>query len=103
MTTATQEVAIVRPNPVVRPVSLAGFDRIFRWASRSCAVLVLLVLLGIMGSMMVGGWPVFQKFGLSFITTSIWDVNNDNYGAWPAIVGTLTTALVALVIGVPIS
>jgi phosphate transport system permease protein len=64
---------------------------------------VLLVLVGIMISMIVGGWPVFQRFGLDFVTSSIWDVNNDNYGAWPAIAGTLTSALIALVIGVPIS
>jgi phosphate transport system permease protein len=54
-------------------------------------------------SMLIGGWPVLEKFGLSFVTSSVWDVNNDNYGAWPAIVGTLTSALIALVIGVPIS
>ena len=33
----------------------------------------------------------------------MWDVNEDQYGAWVAIVGTLTTALIALVIGVPLS
>jgi phosphate transport system permease protein len=88
---------------VTRPSSKVGFDTAFRIASFSSAILVLLVLLGIMASMLIGGWPVLEKFGLSFVTSSIWDVNNDNYGAWPAIVGTLTSALIALVIGVPIS
>jgi len=64
---------------------------------------VLVLLAGIMLSMLIGGWPVFREFGLSFLTSSQWDTINDQYGAWPAIVGTLSTALIALVIGVPLS
>ncbi len=79
------------------------FDRIFRIASYSSAILVLLVLAGIIGSMLWGGLPAFQQFGLGFITSTVWDVNNDQYGAWVAIVGTLSSAFIALVIGVPIS
>jgi phosphate transport system permease protein len=103
MTTLTQEAVITRPEPTVRAFSLGTIDRIFRTASYGCALLVLLVLFGIMLSMVIGGWPVFQKFGLSFLTGSTWDVNNDVYGAWPAVVGTVAAALIALVIGVPIS
>jgi phosphate transport system permease protein len=64
---------------------------------------VLIVLAGIIGSMIYGGLPAFREFGLGFITSSVWDVQRDQYGAWVAIVGTLTSALIALVIGVPIS
>jgi phosphate transport system permease protein len=64
---------------------------------------VLLVLAGIIGSMLYGGWPAFQEFGFGFITSSVWDVQNDRYGAWVAIVGTVTSAFIALLIGVPIS
>jgi len=64
---------------------------------------VLIVLFGIIGSMIYGGLPAFREFGLGFITSTVWNVNEDQYGAWVAIVGTLTTALIALVIGVPLS
>ena len=80
-----------------------SFDGIFRSASLACALLVLVFLLGIIGSMIHGGLPAFREFGFEFITSSAWDVNNDRYGAWVAIVGTLTSALIALVIGVPVS
>jgi phosphate transport system permease protein len=103
VTALVHDAVIPHARPVTRPSSKVGFDTAFRIASFSSAILVLLVLLGIMASMLIGGWPVLEKFGLSFVTSSIWDVNNDNYGAWPAIVGTLTSALIALVIGVPIS
>ena len=64
---------------------------------------MLIVLAGILGSMIYGGLPAFREFGLGFITSSVWNVNEDQYGAWVAIVGTLSTALIALVIGVPLS
>jgi phosphate transport system permease protein len=45
--------------------------------------------------MIYGGWPVFREFGFAgFLTNSIWDVNNDRYCAWPAVAGTLSSALV---------
>lgn len=80
-----------------------GFDKIFRIASLGSALLVLIVLAGIIGSMIHGGLPALIEFGPGFITSSVWDVQRDQYGALVAIIGTLTTAVIALVIGVPIS
>jgi phosphate transport system permease protein len=102
MATLTQSLTASSSTPVRRfpkPV----FDRVFQAASLASALLVLLVLAGILGSMIYGGLPAFREFGLGFITSTVWDVNRDEYGAWVAIVGTLTSALIALVIGVPIS
>ena len=64
-----------------------GYDRLFRLASLGSALLVLIVLAGILGSMIYGGLPAFREFGLGFITSSVWNVNEDQYGAWVAIVG----------------
>ena len=80
-----------------------SFDQVFRLASLASALLVLSVLAGIIGAMIYGGLPAFRQFGLGFITSSVWDVQRDQYGAWVAIVGTLTSALIAVVIGVPLS
>ncbi len=79
------------------------FDIVFRNASLLSALFVLVLLAGIMLSMIIGGWPAFREMGLGFITSSVWDTQNDQYGAWPAIVGTLSTAFLALLIGVPLS
>jgi phosphate transport system permease protein len=87
----------------VRRRSSPAFDRGFRWASYGSALIVLAVLAGIIGSMLYGGWPAFSEFGFGFLTSSVWNVGLDQYGAWVAISGTLTSALIALVIGVPIS
>lgn len=101
--TAVTEMTSVPSAPIVRKTPKATFDLVFRNASLFCALLVLVLLAGIMLSMFVGGWPAFREFGFGFITSSVWDTQTDQYGAWPAIVGTLSTALIALVIGVPLS
>lgn len=89
--------------PAIRRTPMATFDLIFRNASFLAALFVLVLLAGIMLSMVIGGWPAFREFGLGFITSSVWDTQREQYGAWPAIVGTLSTALIALLVGVPLS
>ena len=101
--TAATDFTSASPSPAVRKTPKATFDVVFRNASFLAALLVLVLLAGIMLSMIVGGWPAFREFGLGFVTSSVWDTQTDQYGAWPAIVGTISTALIALVIGVPLS
>ena len=90
-------------RPEARRTPKATFDTVFRNASFLAALTVLVLLAGIMVAMVIGGWPAFREFGLSFLTSSSWDTMNDEYGAWPAIAGTLMTAIIALIIGVPLS
>ncbi len=90
------------PQAARRAPSPVG-DRIFRGAALGSALLVLLVLAGILASIAYGGWPAFQTFGPGFLTSSAWNVGREEYGALVAIIGTLVSALLALVIGVPIS
>jgi len=102
MTALVERAVMAEPRTVRR--SHAGFDRTFRAAATASAVFVLLVLAGIIGSMVWGGWPAFREFGFfDFVTGSTWDVNRDVYGAWPAIAGTVVSALIAILIGVPVS
>jgi phosphate transport system permease protein len=63
-------------NPSRRSPQLS-FDQVFRLASLGSALIVLIVLAGIIGSMIYGGLPAFREFGLSFITSSVWDVQRD--------------------------
>jgi phosphate transport system permease protein len=103
MVALSQERVVSGATAPARRSPPPGNDRLFRLASLGSALLVLIVLAGILGSMIYGGLPAFREFGLGFITSSVWNVNEDQYGAWVAIVGTLSTALIALVIGVPLS
>jgi phosphate transport system permease protein len=78
-------------------------DFLFHKVTLVFALSVLLVLAGIIVSLAIGAWPAFKEFGLAFITTVEWDPVNDKYGALIAIVGTLATSFIALIIAFPLS
>jgi len=78
-------------------------DFFFHKLTFTFALSVLMVLVGIIISLVIGAAPAFQEFGLAFVTTVEWDPVNDKYGALIAIVGTLITSFIALIIAFPIS
>ncbi|MCE3608284.1 phosphate ABC transporter permease subunit PstC [Massilia sp. P8910] len=78
-------------------------DFFFHKVTLLFAASVLIVLIGIIGSLVVGAAPAFREFGLGFITSVEWDQGNDKYGAMIAIVGTLATSIIALLIAFPVS
>ncbi|GAB2873714.1 phosphate ABC transporter permease PstC [Pseudoduganella ginsengisoli] len=78
-------------------------DAIFHKITMAFAVSVLLVLVGIIISLVLGAIPALKHFGPGFITTIEWDPVNDQFGALIAIVGTLATAGIALLIAFPVS
>jgi phosphate transport system permease protein len=59
--------------------------------------------LGIIVSLAINAWPSLQKFGLGFVTRVEWDIVKGEFGAAIAIVGTLASAGIALIIAVPLS
>ncbi|WP_034339099.1 phosphate ABC transporter permease subunit PstC [Deinococcus misasensis] len=50
--------------------------------------------------LLVGGWDALKTFGLGFLTSTTWDVPNEQYGALTFIAGTLITSIAALLISV---
>ena len=89
------------PHNPVRRSPLA--DRLFGWAAQGAALLTLGLLFGILISLLVGAWPAISKYGLGFLTSSVWDPVKNEYGGLVMIYGTLATSLIALVIAVPVS
>ena len=88
-------------------VSIAKRQRIedifFHRVTQGFSLLVLVALMGIIISLFVNAWPAFQKFGLGFVWRVEWDVVNEEFGAAIAIVGTLASAGIALLIAVPLA
>lgn len=78
-------------------------DIVFHRLTQTFSLLVLVALVGIIVSLFYNAWPTFQKFGLAFITTVEWDIVNEEFGAAIAIVGTLLSAGIAMVIAVPLA
>ncbi|ACA20940.1 phosphate ABC transporter, inner membrane subunit PstC [Methylobacterium sp. 4-46] len=103
MVALSEHLALATAPKAARGAPSPLADRLFQAAAFGSALLVLLVLAGILASIVYGGWPAFQAFGPGFITSSAWNVGREEYGALVAIIGTLVSAFLALVIGVPIS
>ncbi|MEO9189299.1 MAG: phosphate ABC transporter permease subunit PstC [Acetobacteraceae bacterium] len=78
-------------------------DRGFQAAAGAAALLVLVMLAAIAGSMLYGGLPAFRAFGLHFIYGTEWNPVARQFAAGVAIYGTLVSSLIAMLIAVPVS
>jgi phosphate transport system permease protein len=85
----------VRTGPVL--------DRLFGWTACLAALITLGLLAGILVSLVIGAGPAIQKYGLGFLTNSVWDPVKGEYGGLVMIYGTLATSIIALIIAVPVS
>ena len=103
MPALTQSIALAETRSAPRTGPSRGLDAVFRASSYAAALLVLLVLAGILGSIIYSGWPAFREFGFGFLTSSAWNIGTEQYGALVAVIGTVASAVLALVIGVPVS
>jgi phosphate transport system permease protein len=78
-------------------------DRIYRATILFFALCVPLLLLLIFVEIGRAGWPALRQFGVGFLTSSTWDPVKGDFGAAPAILGTLLTSIIALVIATPLA
>ena len=78
-------------------------DRLFRHVLTGTVVFVLVALASAALSMLWGGRHVLAAEGLDFFFTTEWNPVEDQYGALVPIYGTVVTALIAMVIAVPVS
>ena len=78
-------------------------DWLFHRLTQVFSLMVLLALAGIIVSLFINAWPTFAKFGARFIWYVEWDIINEEFGAAIAIVGTVASAGLAMLIAVPLS
>ena len=81
----------------------AALDPVFMITCGFAATLLLSALAGIVGSLLIGGWPALSHFKLAFFTSSDWDPVQDIYGGAGPIVGTLITAVLSLALALPVA
>jgi phosphate transport system permease protein len=86
---------------ISRPPSILDIiaDRMFRGFTLVFAGLAIVLVLYIV--VQIGGKaaPAMQTYGLSFLTSTTWDVNQGRFGVLPAIWGTLYSSALALLLG----
>jgi phosphate transport system permease protein len=78
-------------------------DGFFKNLTRVSAFIVFAMVIAILVSLWLGALPALIKFGPGFLTSSEWNPVTEDFGALPAIFGTLITSAIAMLIGVPVS
>lgn len=92
----------MKPQPPRRRVA-PWADTVFALLSQGAAWLTLAMMVGIIGSLVVGATPALKAFGLGFLTSADWDPVQEKFGGLVMIYGTLASSFIALVIAVPVS
>ncbi|MDF5732687.1 MAG: phosphate ABC transporter permease subunit PstC [Rhizonema sp. PD38] len=89
---------------IVRPLTSGEkfLDRGFIWLTRIFALAIAGVLIWIAIQVAIQASPAILKFGPSFLVKSAWNPVTNDYGVLPHIYGTLVSALIGLLIAVPI-
>ncbi|MBL8276067.1 MAG: phosphate ABC transporter permease subunit PstC [Pelomonas sp.] len=92
----------MKPPPPRRRVA-PWADALFAALSQGAAWLTLALMVGIIGSLIIGASPALEAFGLGFLTSAEWDPVQEKFGGLVMIYGTLASSFIALVIAVPVS
>ncbi|MGO9607588.1 MAG: phosphate ABC transporter permease subunit PstC [Candidatus Binataceae bacterium] len=74
-------------------------DRIFRTTTRVISWLCVLLVFYVVISIARVAMPAVRSYGTSFITSTTWDANREQFGILPAIVGTMYSSVLGLFIG----
>jgi phosphate transport system permease protein len=101
--TAVSERELPRPATSVSLEQADYGDRIFKLLLTVAALAVPVLLGFLVYELWSGADLAIQRFGLDFVTTSVWDPVAEQFGALPLIFGTLLSSLIALIIAVPLS
>ncbi len=88
-------------SSVARPPSpwQKGFDGAFKNVAYGFGIGVALLLAGVVFEVLSNARTAIANYGLSFLTTSVWDPNRAQFGILAEIVGTLYTSVLALGLG----
>jgi phosphate transport system permease protein len=78
-------------------------DAVFAGVAKSSGLFVLLLLGAIIVVLFLGGMKAFHAFGPYFLIDDEWDPVQDLYGAAVPIFGTVVTAVLALLLAVPLA
>lgn len=95
--------SISMPNSPQNKNIGATLDKLFRYTTMFFAFLVFILLFGIIITLLVGSLPALKMFGASFYTSDAWNPVTVDFGGVVPIYGTFITALIAMLIGVPVS
>ncbi len=80
-------------------------DQIFKMGATIAGAFVLVMIVLMIFQLVSESYPIWEEEGLAFVIGTDWNAveGRESFGALPYILGTLTTAALAMAIGVPLS
>ncbi len=78
-------------------------DGAFRLFIYACGALLVLIMIAMVIALADKAHPAISKFGFSFLVRSTWNPVTSTFSAAPLIYGTIVSAIIALVLVVPMS
>ncbi len=78
-------------------------DKIFSNLTLLFALVIVGTIIGLVVVLSIDAMPAIRRFGISFFSSSSWDPVREEFGALPAIYGTLLSSAIGLIVAVPIS
>jgi phosphate transport system permease protein len=97
-----ENIAAASPSRAAALRRFGRSDARFRFLTLAAALLVVAIFAGIMISLISGSWLALSTFGWGFLTTTVWNPVTEKFGAGAAILGTLISAGIAMIIAVPL-
>ncbi|MBS1717032.1 MAG: phosphate ABC transporter permease subunit PstC [Armatimonadetes bacterium] len=99
---ALVETSVVGSQFVLRSTLRKVVDLAFARTALASGLVVIALILWIGARLFIESGLTRRRYGASLITTSVWDVPHEIYGALPFIFGTVVSSLLALLIAVPL-
>jgi phosphate transport system permease protein len=78
-------------------------DRLLLGLTLLASLVAIAIMVAIAYKVIRGAELSFRAFGLSFLTSTAWDVNKAVFGAAPGLYGTAVTSLIALLVAGPLA
>ena len=78
-------------------------DVVYRACITACALVIPTLLVLLSGVIAWAAWPAIRTAGGDLVLSSTWDVAHNKFGALPAIIGTLLSSAIALVLATPLA
>ena len=95
--------AVAAPLPAAGKRSGNFGDKVFAGVAHASGYFVLALLGGIIVVLFMGGYKAFHQFGAFFLVSTEWEPVQEIFGAAVPIFGTVVTAILALLMAVPLA
>lgn len=85
------------------PGTIALKENLFKKGLKMSAMIAIVLLVGLLLTLLYQSILSIKTFGIGFLWGGTWDPVQEVFGAWPFLLGTLATSILALIISVPFS